>query len=157
MRFVYSFLVLTIFFLASAAAGAAPFEVENAHAKASFPMAQTGAVYFTLRNTSETPRTLIGVSVDETVAADAQLHTTELKNDMMRMREVTEGMTVAAGGTESLKPGGYHVMLLGLKQALTEGESFPLTLTFNNGDTLSIVVLVRSMDSDEQQHQHQGH
>lgn len=160
MRFVYLFLVVTSLFFASTAIGATAIKVENVRAKSSFPMAQTGAVYFTLRNPTETSRTLTGISVDEAVAADAQLHTTELKNEMMRMREVTEGLTIPAESAKSLKPGGYHVMLLGLTRALTDGESFPLTLHFDNKESVTVTVSVMSMDTDDkphQHHQHQGH
>jgi periplasmic copper chaperone A len=61
------------------------------------------------------------------------------------MRELAGGLSIPAGGSVVLKPGSYHVMLIGLKKALTAGEKFPLTLTFEKAGTISVTVPVQAM------------
>ena len=60
----------------------------------------------------------------------------------MRMRAV-ENIPVPANGQTALEPGGYHIMLIGLKQALKEGGSFPLTLTFEKAGSVTVQVPVQ--------------
>lgn len=71
------------------------------------------------------------VSVQSPVAGVAEIHEMAMENDVMKMRQVP-GLDLAAGRTLELKPGGYHVMLLDLKQPLKGGDSVPLTLVFED-------------------------
>ena len=66
-------------------------------------------------------------------------------NGVMQMRQLADGLPVPAGGSVVLKPGGYHVMLIGLKKPLAAGESIPLTLTFEKAGNISVTVPVRAM------------
>ena len=63
----------------------------------------------------------------------------------MQMREVTGGVAIPAGGSVTLKPGSYHVMLMGLKKPLVVGQSIPLTLTFAKAGNISVTVPVQAM------------
>ncbi len=69
------------------------------------------------------------VSVTSPVANTVELHTMEMDGNVMRMRQVP-GIDVPAGETVALKPGGNHLMFMGLKQPLKAGEKFPVTLRF---------------------------
>lgn len=60
----------------------------------------------------------------------------------MRMREVTDGVAVAPGTTVKFAPGGYHIMLMGLKQPLKAGDRFPLTLKFAKAGSVTVDVQV---------------
>jgi len=71
------------------------------------------------------------LSVSSPVAGVVEIHEMAMDNDVMRMRQVP-GLDLAAGRTLVLKPGGYHVMLMDLKQQLKAGESVPLTLVFED-------------------------
>ena len=73
----------------------------------------------------------------------------------MKMREVKDGIPLPAGKTQKLEPGGYHVMLMDLKQPLTVGKTFPLTLKFKDGSSKQVTVKVRKMQ-DTMKHDH-GH
>lgn len=66
------------------------------------------------------------------VAGVVEIHEMVMENDVMKMREIPGGLEIAKGRTMSLKPGGYHVMLMELKQPLKTGEQVPLTLTFED-------------------------
>ncbi|MDR0275481.1 MAG: copper chaperone PCu(A)C [Burkholderiaceae bacterium] len=66
------------------------------------------------------------------VAGVVEIHEMAMDGDVMKMRQLKDGLPIAKGATAELKPGGYHVMLLELKQPLTAGETVPLTLTFED-------------------------
>ena len=84
-----SFKLLALFMFALSACSVQatpPISISDGYARATFPMAQSAALYFTLHNQSETPTKITGVAVSSDIASDAQIHTTEMNDDMMRMR-----------------------------------------------------------------------
>jgi periplasmic copper chaperone A len=101
--------------------------VEQPWARATPAGAQTGAVYMTLDNKTNADDRLTGASSN--VTAQAQVHEMAVVDGVMQMRQLGDGLPIPAGGSVTLKPGGYHVMLIGLNKPLTPGETFPLTLT----------------------------
>lgn len=66
------------------------------------------------------------------VAGVVEIHEMVMENDVMKMREIPGGLEIAKGRTMSLKPGGYHVMLLDLKAPLAKDSTVPLTLVFQD-------------------------
>ena len=66
-------------------------------------------------------------------------------NGVMQMRQLADGLPIPAGGSVVLKPGSYHVMLIGLKKPLTAGKKIPLTLTFEKSGNISVTVPVQAM------------
>lgn len=127
--------------------------ISNVYARATFPMAATGAVYLSLMNHHNEAVTLVAIEVDSSVAQEAQIHTTVMDGDIMRMREVVEGVEVGPHGTAQFTPGGLHVMLMGLTKGLNDGESFELTLTFESHEPVTITVPVKK-DSQGSTHHH---
>jgi hypothetical protein len=97
-----------------------------------------GAVYLTITDTG-TPDTLTGVTTP--VAATADLHETINDHGVMKMRPVAS-LTIEPGKPVTLAPGGYHIMLMGLKQALKQGESFPVTLNFAKAGQVTATAMV---------------
>ncbi|MDE2402158.1 MAG: copper chaperone PCu(A)C [Burkholderiales bacterium] len=95
--------------------------------------------------TSARPLTLVGFTTP--VAATAELHEMSMEGDVMRMRAI-DSLPLPAGQKVALQPGGHHLMLTGLKQALKVGEAVPLTLILRmpDGRTVQqdIVVPVRA-------------
>ena len=73
----------------------------------------------------------------------------KVENGVMKMREVAGGLPIPASGSVVLKPGSYHVMLIGLKKPLTVGEKFPLTLTFEKAGNISVTVPVQAMGASQ--------
>ena len=71
--------------------------------------------------------------VDSPVAASVEIHNMTMQNGVMKMFPV-DGIDVSAGKTVKLAPGGYHVMMMGLKQQMKPGDRVPLTLTFELAD-----------------------
>lgn len=82
-----------------------------------------------MKITAKTPLTLVGVS--SPVAGVAEVHEMKMDGDVMRMRAVP-GLDLPAGKTVELKPGGYHLMLMDLKQALAKDSTVPVTLKFKD-------------------------
>ena len=121
--------------------------VEQPWSRATPKGAKTGAVYMTLENKSGTADRLTGASSD--VADKLQLHEMKVENGVMKMREVPDGLSIPAGGSVELKPGSYHVMMIGLKKPLTAGEDFPLTLTFEKAGNISVTVPVQAMGASQ--------
>ena len=114
----------------------------------------TGAVYLSIKNKGKEADTLLSVSTPR--ADKAQLHVHLNDNGVMHMREVSGGIAVAAGNEVKFAPGGYHIMLMGLKQPLKEGDSFPVTLSFEHSGPVTATVAVRGMHGGMQGHETAG-
>ena len=116
-----------------------------------------GAAYFVkLENTGKEPDRLLRAS--SPVAQRTELHTMSVDaGGVMRMREVAD-IPLAAGASVTMRPGtGLHIMLIGLKQPLKEGDTFPMTLEFERGGKTEVKVVVqvpkaRSGDAGEHHH-----
>ncbi|KAF0221208.1 MAG: hypothetical protein FD176_3226 [Rhodospirillaceae bacterium] len=119
-------------------AGGAPVAVEKPWARATAGQAANGAAYLTLVGPENGDRL---VSAASPVAEVVELHTHIEEDGIMRMRAV-EAIPVPAGGTVELKPGGLHIMLIGLKAPLKEGRRFPLTLTFERAGPIRMEIPV---------------
>lgn len=143
-------------FLIAAAIAVAPFaafaqsdsvkaggvKIENPFARPSAGTAGAGAAYMTLRG-GATGDKLVSASA-AAVAGKAELHDHIRDGDVMRMRKI-DAISVPANGAAELKPGGLHVMLMGLKQPLKTGEAFDLTLTFEKAGVVTVKVPVLAM------------
>ena len=78
------------------------------------------------------------VSATAEIAEHAEIHEMAMKDGVMTMRPLADGVVVPAGGEVALKPGGYHLMFIGLKRMLKQGESFAGTLTFEKAGTVEV-------------------
>jgi periplasmic copper chaperone A len=126
------------FVIASAAlAQPTQLDVANAWAGATPGKAENGAAYVTI--TSPAADRLVSASTP--VAKKAELHTMSMQGMVMKMRPVS-GVDIPAGQAVTLKPGGEHIMLMGLNQPLREGQSFPLTLNFEKAGPRTVTVTV---------------
>jgi len=105
-------------------------------------VARTGAAYLTVRNGGDRDDRLIGVSSE--VAEKAELHSSEMRDGVMRMRPV-EAVVVPAHGEAMLAPGGLHIMLIGLNGPLVEGGSFTLVLELERAGTIEVTATVEDI------------
>ncbi len=104
------------------------------------PGARAGAAYLRIVNTGAKDDRLIEVAAP--VAGRAELHSHVMKDGVMRMRRI-DAVRVPGDESAELKPGGAHVMLIGLTAALKIGGTFPLTLTFEKSGRITVPVAVR--------------
>ena len=146
--------VLAALVVASVAAGcssgSASILVADPWARASSAMASAGAAYMKIENTGSAADALIGASspaattaeVHETVVMGSPAPGTSGDGGMMGMQPVKR-LEIPAGGTVELKPGSYHIMLIGLKQDLKVGDSVEITLTFEKVGEIKVTATVR--------------
>lgn len=104
-------------------AALAQVSVSDAWIRATVPQQKSAGAFMRVR--SSAPAKLVAVRTP--AAANAELHEMQMQGQTMRMHAV-ESLALPAGQDVELRPGGYHVMLFGLKQQLKEGDSVPLTL-----------------------------
>ena len=132
-----SMLVLT---LISASSFADNVTVIQAYARAVPPGHPNSAAFMVLKNTSEHDRALINARSN--ISKVVELHTHKKEGGMMRMRQVKK-IDIKAGSETVLKPGGLHVMFIGLKQQLKAGDKVELELEFDNGATIKLTIPVK--------------
>lgn len=99
-----------------------------------------GAVYLTLTNNGATAVKLLSAAAP--TSKRVELHEHRHEDGVMRMRQVKEPLIIPAGKSLSFKPGGLHIMLFDMGEKKKTGESFPLTLMFEGGETLSLDVSI---------------
>jgi periplasmic copper chaperone A len=136
------FLVTTALTIAatSALAQANNVSITRPWARATPGGAITGAAYMTITNSSERDDRL--VSASSAIADKVQVHRMSIANGVMTMREVAGGLVIPAHGSVTLSPGGYHMMIIGLKHGLKKGDTVRVALKFQNGDAVDADVPV---------------
>ena len=90
--------------------------------------ASVGGGYMTITNSGAAPDRLIGGS--SAVSRSFEVHEMKMEGGVMKMRMVAGGLEIKPGQTVTLDPSGYHIMLMGLKKQLMQGEHFKATLQF---------------------------
>lgn len=130
--------------VASLGAAAQSLRIEPGYAREMPPGQTNSAAFFTLVNAGPRPVALVAATCD--CAGAAEIHAHRHSDGMMRMEKVPR-LEVPAGGQVALEPGGYHLMLLGLKQPLRAGEQVGVTLLDEQGGSytarLPVVSLVK--------------
>jgi copper(I)-binding protein len=110
-------------------------EIEQPWARATPKGATVGAGYMKITNT--------GGSVP--FAQRFEVHSMTMEQGVMKMREVKDGLEIKPGETVELKPGGYHVMFVNLKEPLKPGERVKVTLNFAKAGTIEVEYPVEAM------------
>lgn len=119
--------------------------------------AKVGGGYFKVDNKGGEADRVTGATAEG--AAEVQIHTMEMKDGVMVMRPVEGGVEIPAGGEVEFKPGGYHLMLMGLEKPLVEGERVKGTLEFEKAGTVEVEFAVEAMGkpSMDMGGDHSGH
>ena len=134
--------------------------VDGAFARATVGKQANGAAYLQLSAKGDD----VLVSASAPVATKVEIHTMSMDGDVMKMR-VLDKLEIKAGEKMSMQPGaGAHVMLMGLKQPLKAGDSFPLTLNFRKAGKVTVDVTVKDIampakggDMHHEGHEHHHH
>ena len=152
--YTYVVLLLAVFVLAAAQCAPAPAQpassagdapeivVMDAWSRPSSMVAGNGAVYMHMMNEGGSPDRLL--SVEGNVAEAVEIHQTKMEGDVMKMSPV-QNIELPAGGSVNLEPGGYHIMLINLKEALVPGEKLTLTLNFEESGSKTVEAEIREM------------
>lgn len=131
-----------------------PITIDKPWSRATVAGIPNGVAYFSLSNAGTENDRLRSAS--SPVSERAELHTHIRDGEIMRMRQI-EVIEVPAGGSTALEPGGAHVMLMGLKQPLEQGSTFPLTLVFDKAGSVTIDVHVDLMGGTGKADDHDEH
>ena len=101
----------------------------------------SSAAYLSITNHGGTADRLL--AAESSLARKTELHTMDVTNGVMKMRQIDGGIAIPAGKTIQLAPGGFHVMLIGLRAALNAGENYQVTLTFEKAGKIKLTGLAK--------------
>ncbi|MDQ7990612.1 MAG: copper chaperone PCu(A)C [Candidatus Dactylopiibacterium sp.] len=116
--------------------------IDHPWARATPSAASTGGGFLAIDNRGAADRL---VSATTPVAEAVELHTMRMEGNIMRMQKLERGIAVPAGQRTVLAPGGLHLMFMGLKTPLKQGESFPLRLHFEQAGEIEVSVKVEAL------------
>lgn len=128
-------------FLVSSANAASAIKIENAWSPEAPPVVKVMAGYMKINNLSNKDIKIKSAKSD--LFKKVEIHLTEMKDGMMRMIK-QKNLNVKAKAHIELKPGGLHMMLMGKLKPVKTGSMIPVTLTFDNGETININLKVKS-------------
>ena len=126
---------------AQGAAAAASLQVHDAWAAPTPGGVEVSSGYLTIVNGANADDRLTGASSPR--AARIEVHEMTMDGAVMRMRAIEGGLVVPSHAAVSLSPGGMHLMFYGVSQPFTEGDSIPLTLTFEHAGDVAVTLPVR--------------
>jgi copper(I)-binding protein len=118
--------------------------IDNAYVRATPPNITNSAAFMVIHNTLNRDINLVAASSD--IAERVELHQHIHEDGMMKMRQV-EVISIQQDQKVALQPGGYHVMLFGLKQALKDGAEIQLSVYFDNGEKITIDAPIKKINS----------
>ena len=118
-------------------------EIVNPWTRATPATAPTGGGFLVITNTGKTADRLIAVKSPG--AGKVEIHEMKMDGNVMRMRELDKGIEIPAGGTVELKPGGYHIMFMGLKSPFEKDTRVPATLVFEKAGSVNVELSVVPM------------
>ena len=130
-----------------------PIHVTDAWVRASLPMTNNTALYFTLHNTTDQTVRLTSVSVDDMTA---EMHESIMENGVARMEARPDGFEIPPGEHLMLAEGGKHVMLMGIKEPLAAGTEIEVTLEFDGADPVTFMAPVSEEAGPAMDHSQHG-
>jgi copper(I)-binding protein len=134
-----------------------PLVIEAPWTRATPGGAQVGGAYLKITNTGAEADRLVGGSLP--IATAVEVHEMSMTDGVMKMRKLERGLEIKPGQTVELKPGGYHLMFTGLRQALQQGRPVKGTLQFEKAGSVEVEYRVepigaRSGEGAKPQHTH---
>ena len=136
-------------------------EVQHPASKATLPGQPVGGGFMTITNKGTEADRLVSITAPD-VSDDVQIHEMAVENDVMKMRQLPDGVEIPAGAKVELKSGGLHVMFMRIKHPLKEGETFKATLNFEKAGKLDVDFKIESARPGAKQSEgasgnHEGH
>ena len=116
--------------------------VSKPRIRATAPGQTVSGAFMTLVNNSTTAYALTSVSFSG--ASTVEIHETSMHEGRMRMQKLSH-IDIPANGTAELKPGSYHIMLIGLEKEMKAGTTETLTLTFSDASQKTVEALVGTL------------
>jgi copper(I)-binding protein len=122
-------------------------KIDHPWARATPKGASIGGGYMTITNTGTAPDRLIGGSTN--VSNAFEVHEMSMDNGVMKMRMLAKGLEIKPGQSVTFKPGSYHVMFMGLKQPLVEGQRFKATLQFEKAGKVDVDFVIAGIGAQK--------
>ncbi len=135
------FLLATALGVTACGEGSPGIALQEPWIRATAPFANTAALYTTIRNSTAVDDRLL--TIDSPSCEEFEVHRTELDRGTASMTSIEGGLRIDAGASVLLEPGGTHGMCLGLAGNLSDGDEVRLRLTFQNSESISVLVPVR--------------
>ncbi|MCO6186740.1 copper chaperone PCu(A)C [Rhizobium sp. L1K21] len=126
-------------------------EIIHPNVRATVPGAKVGGGFMTISNNGTSDDRLVSVTAPD-VSDDVQLHEMTMENDVMKMRQLADGIPLPAGEVTELKPGGLHVMFMNIKHQFKEGEMIKGTLHFEKAGDVDVEFSVGPAAGGEMKH-----
>lgn len=120
-------------------------EIGHPWTRATPPAAKVGGGYLTVTNKGDSADRLLGGS--SAIASRVEVHNMEMTDGVMKMRPVPEGLEIPVGQTVELAPGGYHLMLIELKEPIAEGDMVAVTLEFEKAGSVEVELAAGAIGS----------
>jgi periplasmic copper chaperone A len=118
-------------------------EISSPWARATPKGATVAGAYMKISNKGSAPDRLVGGSTP--VAGSFEVHSMAMEQGVAKMRQVQGGLEIKPGETVELKPGSFHVMLVGLKQPLAKGQKLKATLEFEKAGKVDVEYAVEAL------------
>ena len=115
-------------------------KITGAWAKAMLPGQPVGGGYLTVENSSAEADRLL--SVTSSASPDVQIHEMKMEGDIMKMRQLADGLEIPAGGKVELTPGGFHLMFMAVAEPFKEGGMVKITLKFEKAGDVEVTLPV---------------
>lgn len=112
-------------------------EIEHPYVRATAASAKVGGAFMTIVNKGNQSDKLISVT-NVKFAGKVEVHETKMTNNVMQMRELKGGLVIPAKSKVELKPGGYHVMFMDLKEPLIKGKKYKAKLNFEKSGSIEV-------------------
>lgn len=125
-------------------------EIDHPWSRATPKAAPVGGGYMTITNTGTTADRLISVTAG--ISDTVEIHEMSVVDGIMKMRALDAGIVIPAGGAVALKPGGYHVMFIGLHGPVEIGHDFKGTLTFEKAGKIEVEFQVQTVGAIPMDH-----
>ena len=149
-QLIFALMISAVLSLSAPVVNAQSVQIKDAFDRATNPGQSVGGGYLTIENPNATADKLMSVTYAK--ASSVQIHEMKMDGDKMIMRDIGT-LAIPAKSKVELKPGGYHLMLMGLKEQLNDGDVIAVTLQFEKAGKVEVNMPVRAM-SHGKMHNH---
>ena len=117
--------------------------IESPWSRATPGGAKVGVGFLAIVNIGNEPDRLTAAT--SPIAERVEIHSTSMDGGVMRMRQITSGLEVKAQEVTEFKPGGLHLMFIGLKRQIKKGDELPVRLTFTNAGAIDLIFVAAAI------------
>ena len=140
-QLIFALVISALLSLSTSLVNAQALQIKDAFARATNPGQSVGGGYLTIENPNVTADKLMSVTFAK--ATSVQIHEMKMEGDRMIMRDIGT-LAIPAKSKVELKPGGYHLMLMGLKEPLNDGDTIAISLQFEKAGKVDVNMPVKA-------------